>query len=89
MAEFGDIFADFARNLIAFLVMIVLAVIGFFFTIFVVDFGAALANRNPSADFAVLSAAVLVGASIVAGGGSAIGYMGQPVSQETEGEGRS
>lgn len=84
MADFGNFLAELGRNLIAFFVMIVLAVIGFFFTIFVVDFGAALASREPTADFAVLSAALLVAASIVGGGGSAIGYMGRPISSESD-----
>lgn len=82
MADFGNFLAELGRSMIAFFVMIVLAVIGFFFTVFVVDFGAALAGREPTADFAVLSAAVLVASSIVGGGGSAVGYMGRPISQD-------
>lgn len=83
MADLGNLLAELVRSMIAFLVMIVLAVIGFFFTIFVVDFGATLAGHEPTADFAVLSAAVLVASSIVGGGGSAVGYMGRPISQES------
>lgn len=84
MADYGGILAELGRNIIAFVVMIILAVIGFFFTIFVVDFGATLANRSASADFTVLSAALLVAASIVGGGGSAVGYMGRPMSDDSD-----
>lgn len=84
MVDFSKFLGELARNILAFFVMIVLAVIGFFFTIFVVEFGATLAGKSPGADFVVLSAAVLVAASMVGGSGSAIGYMSRPISNDSD-----
>jgi Na+/H+ antiporter NhaD/arsenite permease-like protein len=48
--------------------MILLAIVTFFVTVFVVVQGAALAGINqPSADFVVLSATILVASTILAG----------------------
>ena len=49
-------------------VMVVLATVVFFITIFVVSTGASLAGYDPSADFVVLSAALIVVAVILTGG---------------------
>lgn len=44
---------------------------------FVVATGARLAGFNPSGDFVILSATLLVVAAILAGGVSPIGFLGQ------------
>lgn len=66
--------ASLIQNMIAFVVMIVLAVVSFFFTVFVVDFGASLAGY-PQNPYTVLSASLLVSAAILAGGISPIGFL--------------
>lgn len=68
--------SDFVQNLVAFVLMIVLAIISFFFTVFVVDAGAGLAGHGGD-EFVVLSAALLVAAAILAGGISPLGYLSQ------------
>lgn len=55
------------ENAVAFVVMILLGIVSFFVTVFVVQTGSALAGYEPSADFAVLSAALIVVASVLAG----------------------
>jgi hypothetical protein len=74
--ESGNIFKDFILNFFAFIMMILMAILSFFFTVFVVDFGASLAGY-PKDTYTVLSAAILVAASIIAGGISPLGYMSQ------------
>lgn len=49
-------------------VMVVLATVVFFITIFVVSTGSNLAGYEPSADFVVLSSALIVVAVILTGG---------------------
>lgn len=49
-------------------VMVVLATVVFFVTIFVVSTGSALAGYDPSDDFVVLSSALIVVAVILTGG---------------------
>ncbi len=58
---------DLVANTVAFVVLIILGVIGFYFTVFVVASGAGMAGFTPSGDFVVLSAALIVSASIVGG----------------------
>ena len=68
MSQVVDALTDLASNVVAFVVMIVLAVLSFFLTTFVVVQGASLAGvAEPSADFVVLSSALLVSATIIAG----------------------
>ncbi len=68
MSKIVDAFTDLASNVVAFVVMLVLAVVTFFLTTFVVVQGASLAGvAEPSADFVVLSASILVSATILAG----------------------
>ncbi len=55
------------ESVVAFVVMILLGVISFFVTVFVVKTGSQMADYSPSGDFVVLSAALLVAASILAG----------------------
>lgn len=68
--------SDFVQNLVAFVLMIILAIISFFFTVFVVDVGAGFAGHGGD-EFVVLSAALLVAAAIIAGGISPLGYLSQ------------
>ncbi|MCU4926598.1 hypothetical protein OB905_11500 [Halobacteria archaeon AArc-dxtr1] len=49
-------------------VMVLLATVVFFVTIFVVSTGSSLAGYEPSADFVVLSSALIVVAVILTGG---------------------
>ncbi|WP_248516488.1 hypothetical protein [Salinarchaeum laminariae] len=74
MAEQGSIVGDIAGNLIAAALMIFLAVLSFFVTVFVVDAGASLAgyDNNP---YVVQSAAILAGSAIIAGGIAPIGAL--------------
>lgn len=62
---------DLVENAVAFVVLILLGIISFFITVFVVDWGSRLAGFTgaaaPSGDFVVLSAALIVTASILAG----------------------
>lgn len=62
-----DSFGALVASIVAALVMLLFAVLGFFVTVFIVDAGAGLAGLSPDAGFVVLSAAVLAAAAIVAG----------------------
>ncbi|AHG02675.1 hypothetical protein HALDL1_02825 [Halobacterium sp. DL1] len=64
---FLDSFGQLASSIIAVVLLLVLAVVSFFITIFIVDAGAALANLDPSPDFVTLAAAVLTAGAIVGG----------------------
>jgi len=72
---------DLFHNFISFVLMIFMSIISFFFTVFVVDFGAALAGY-PQNPYTVLSAAILVAASIIAGGISPLGFLSQSTVQD-------
>lgn len=85
MGSFGRAVSEFAQNFVAFVLMIVLAVISFFFTVFVVDLGASLAGY-PGDDFVVLSAALLVSAATLAGGISPLGFLSTPQTPRRETE---
>lgn len=67
MGEIGKALADLVENVVAFTVMIILGILGFYLTVFVVSSGSALAGFVPSGDFVVLSAALIVAASIIGG----------------------
>lgn len=68
MSKVVDALTGLLSNVVAFFVMIVLAVLSFFLTVFVVDVGAGLAGYTElSGDFVVLSSALLVSATIIAG----------------------
>lgn len=73
---------DLVQSIVAFVVMIVLAIIGFYFTVFVVSTGAGLAGFSPSGDFVILSASLLVVAAILAGGVSPIGFLSTSAAAE-------
>ncbi len=82
MASMMNALSEFVQNFVAFILMIILAIISFFFTVFVVDVGAGLAVY-PGDDFVVLSAALLVSAAIIAGGISPLGYLSQTNQTES------
>ena len=63
-----DSVGDLVSSVIAIIVMLILAVISFYITVFIVQSGADLASLSPGEDgFVVLSASILAGAAIVAG----------------------
>lgn len=73
MATIGQALSEFVQNFVAFILLIVLGVVAFFFAVFIVDWGASLAGYE-NHDDVVLSAAILVAAAILAGGISPLGY---------------
>ena len=63
-----DLAAGVVNTVLASAVMIVLAVIGFFVSVFVIDQGAALAGYTVlNGDYVILSASLLVASTIIAG----------------------
>lgn len=76
MVTLTQALSEFVQNLVAFILMIVLAIVSFFFTVFVVDMGASFAGHSGN-EYVVLSAALLVAAAIIAGGISPIGYLSE------------
>ncbi|MCJ7479092.1 MAG: hypothetical protein MUP63_02835 [Candidatus Nanohaloarchaeota archaeon QJJ-7] len=67
MASIGRALSDLVENIIAFFVMIILGILGFYLTVFVVTSGASLAGVSAGGDFVVISAALIVAASIIGG----------------------
>ena len=63
-------------------VLVVLAVVAFFVTVFVVSTGAELAGYDPSDDFVVLSASLLVVAALL--GGIPLGHTREPEHPEDD-----
>ncbi|WP_254841317.1 hypothetical protein [Natronomonas marina] len=61
------ILSGLLRTVATFLVLILLAIVAFYVTVFVVSTGAELAGYDPSGDFVVLSAALLVIAALFGG----------------------
>ncbi|MFB6116416.1 MAG: hypothetical protein ABEK10_02780 [Candidatus Nanosalina sp.] len=61
-------FSDLIENTAAFVVLILLGIASFFVTVFVVQTGAGFAGYTPSGNYVVLSAALIVASSILAGG---------------------
>jgi len=85
MGTVTNALGGFVSNMVAFVVMIVMAIIAFYFTVFVVSTGASFAGMTASGDFVVLSAALLlVAAAILAGGVSPVGYLSQPMVAEQQ-----
>lgn len=78
MGKITDTLGELVRNIVAFIVMIIMAIVAFYFTVFVVITGARFAGLAPSGDFVVLSAALLVAAAMLAGGVTPVGYLSQP-----------
>lgn len=60
-------FGELASSVVAVLLLLVMAILSFFVTIFIVDAGASLAGYQPAGDFVTLSAAVLSAGAIVGG----------------------
>lgn len=58
---------DLVDSVVAFVVLIALGIVSFYITVFVVTTGAGLANVSVSGDYVVLSAALIVASSILAG----------------------
>lgn len=79
MGQITDTLSELVRNIVAFIVMIIMAIIAFYFTVFVVSTGARFAGMEASGDFVVLSATLLVAAAILAGGVSPLSYLSQPL----------
>ena len=63
----GAALNDLVENVVAGVVMLVFAILSFFVTVFVISTGAQLAGYSPDGNFAVLSATILVAATIIAG----------------------
>lgn len=55
------------QTVVTFVVLIVLAILAFYVTVFVVSTGASLAGYDPSGDFVILSASLLVVAALLGG----------------------
>jgi hypothetical protein len=64
---FLNSFGDLATSIVAVLFLLVMAILSFFVTIFIVDAGAALAGYQPSGDYVTLSAAILSAGAILGG----------------------
>jgi len=75
MKKLGSFFGNLVVSIVSFLVMLLLATLSFFVIVFVVSAGAGFAGLQPSADFLVLSATLIVVAAIVAGGISPIAFL--------------
>ncbi len=67
MASIGSAISDLVENVVAFVVMLILGILAFYLTVFVVATGSGLAGFSPSGDFVVLSAALIVAASVIGG----------------------
>ena len=68
MDQISDVIERLVVTGITIGVMVILATLVFFVTTFVVSLGSSLAGYDPSGDFVVLSAALIVVAVILAGG---------------------
>lgn len=62
-----DALGELVDSVVAFVVLIVLGIVSFYVTVFVVTTGAGLADISVSGDYVVLSAALIVASSILAG----------------------
>jgi hypothetical protein len=75
MKKLGSFFGNLVVSVVSFLVMILLAILSYFVIVFVVAAGAGFAGVDPSADFLVLSATLIVVAAIIAGGISPMAFL--------------
>ncbi|SDZ76782.1 hypothetical protein SAMN04488065_0157 [Haloplanus vescus] len=73
-----DSFGMLVSSIIAAIVMLVFAILSFFFTVFIVQIGAGLAGYSPAGDFVVLSAAILSASAIMAGASPMSSLSGLP-----------
>lgn len=83
MGGVTDALTGLVSSIVAFVVMIILAIVSFFFTVFVVDYGASLAGY-PDNSFTVLSAALITAAALLSGGLSPINYLSQPLETDAQ-----
>ena len=67
MSRLLKVLGGLLQTVATFVVLIVLAIVAFYITVFVVSTGAELAGYSPSGDFVVLSAALLVIAALLGG----------------------
>lgn len=67
MSRLVTILSGLLQTVATFIVLIVLSIVAFYITVFVVSTGAELAGYDPSGDFVVLSAALLVIAALFGG----------------------
>jgi len=75
MKKLGTFFGNLVVSIVSFLVMLLLAILSFFIIVFVVSAGAGFAGLQPSSDFLLLSATLIVVAAIIAGGISPIAFL--------------
>lgn len=76
--------AGLAQTVVTIAVLVLLATMAFFVSVFVVSTGAWLAGYDPSGDFVVLSAALLVVAALL--GGIPLGRSREPERPPEEGD---
>lgn len=67
MASVVEALENLVESVVAFVVIILLGILSFYVTVFVVATGSDLAGIAPSGDFLVLSASLIVVASMLAG----------------------
>lgn len=67
MSKLLRILGDLVGTIVTFAVLILLSILAFYVTVFVVKTGAGLAGYDPSGDFVVLSASLLVVAALLGG----------------------
>lgn len=82
MSRLVRILGGLVQTVVTFVVLIVLAILAFYVTVFVVSTGAQLAGYDPSGDYVVLSAAILVVAALF--GGIPIGRLQQQQYEDSE-----
>jgi len=75
MKKVGTFFGNLIVSIVSFLVMLLMATLSFFLIVWVITTGATFAGLQPSGDFLVLSAALIVVAAIIAGGISPIAIL--------------
>lgn len=84
MSRIVRVLGSLVQTVVTFAVLIVLAIVAFYVTVFVVSTGAGLAGYDPSGDFVVLSAALLVVAALL--GGIPFGSVPQPQQPDNDGQ---
>lgn len=82
MSRLVRILGGLVQTVVTFVVLIILAILAFYVTVFVVSTGAGLAGYDPSGDYVVLSAAILVVAALF--GGIPIGRAQQRQYEDSE-----
>lgn len=82
MADWKTALFELGVTAIGFVMMIVLGIVAFFVTVFIIDTGAGLAGKVASGDFVVLAATILVAAAIIGGRSSG---MVEPTAVDEDG----